>query len=175
MRAEPFVAENVASRARRMRRGGVRPRGLPGLLNWFLVEWAQEVPSRIHGRGVWRDYVPADADRKSGGGSQLGAPADSDGFRRYIYNRATELNEDGDYVRPVHAALFAMGGHRQDTEHGSAARWLGAVAAAGGDWASVGYRRGLEPWVSRIVTETALNRLFDHWRPAPLPREESVA
>jgi hypothetical protein len=58
----PFAGEHATSVARRT----AQPKGLGGLLVWFLTGFRAEMPDAVHAAGVWRDYVRLDEDRRRG-------------------------------------------------------------------------------------------------------------
>ncbi len=154
------------------------PRGLRELLRWFLDAWAAEIPDRLHSAGVWRDWGP-----DSVGGSLLGSPRTHDAFRAYIeasphqldYDPRIDTDERGAvYVRPVHAALARMVGRRSAGPLGPSlgvrpfmARYLFALACAGGDWTAISARFGIPPQVAPIYTEAALWRFWSEYREEP--------
>lgn len=142
------------------------PRGLRRLLTWFLAEWAREVPDEIHTAGVWRDYVRVDEDRRAEGGSLLGSPRDAEPFRRYLQGSPFETDEDGSFVRPMHAAIARLAGHgghdgplRALAPLPFMARFLFRLALSGGDveWAAA--TMGIPAQVMPYYTEAALYQL----------------
>ena len=172
----PHRREHDASRERLMSHG-LRPRGIGQYINWLLTEWAREMPDRIHAGGVWRSRPGNGETIASGlqGGSALGAPAWADPFRRYIENRPGETDQDGFYVRPIHAALSEMAGRNPHSNEWYWARFLVALASSGGDWQGVAYRSGIPPQLAQITIESLLYRLWSRWREGPDKGIASVA
>ena len=163
LRDTPYAADKRRSVERRF----VQPKGLGELLAWFLREWSDEVPSTVHMRGVWHDFVRYDEDRQSVGGSLIGAPALAGEFRRYTENSANEIDQDGSYARPMHRALVTMAGRTPGTNSAFMARYLFAIAHAAGDISTVAARFGLRPEIVDVYTEAALFRLWSRWQPNP--------
>lgn len=161
----PHSAENRASLDRRMRTAGVMPRTLDLLLEWYVSSWADELPMRLHQAGRQRtppgNIVRADLSvaHDPGGADRTGAPRLADEWRRYLENSDREVNEDGSFVRPIHAALSYLAGRRQDGRH-FMARYLLAVAFAGGNWRHVASRMGINEHVAEVYTHEALRRLW---------------
>lgn len=145
----PYSADHERSLHARMDKG-VMPKGLTALLRWYSQGWDMEVPTALHKSEVWRDHG-IDAQ----GGSKLGAPAHSDPFRRYLENMAGEIDVDGYYLRPMHAALSRLG--RGDP---FMARTLFAVAMCGYDWRGVADRMHYADAFMRVYIEEALRRLW---------------
>lgn len=160
------------------------PKELGGLLRWFAAEWDSEVPERLHtvevwhGRQEYRQVPVTDADGQQKldadgqpvkrvetvwpdgpdglvGGSGLGSHGLTDRFRRYMESYAGERDEDGYYVRPMHAALARLA--RRD--HWMA-RNLFAVAQSGYDWQGVADRGHWVHGMYRVYIEEALRRLW---------------
>ena len=149
------------------------PRGLHQLLVWFLTEWANEVPSRIHKGDVWRDYVRLDEDRKAEGGSRLGSPQYAEDFRRYIEGSPFETDMDGRYARPIHAAIARIcgrQGHAGPTEklapYPFMARFLFRLATTG-DVVQACTSMGIPPQVQPVYAEQALYRLWRGYAVGP--------
>lgn len=155
----PHASDHTRSVTRRMDRSRM-PKHLGGLLSWFSVEWDSEVPQRLHtvevwhGRQEYRDGAPV-WPREQVGGSALGSHAHTDPFRRYMESYAGEQDEDGYYVRPMHAALARLA--RRD--HWMA-RNLFAVAQAGYDWQGVADRGHWVHGMYQVYIEEALRRLW---------------
>lgn len=120
----PYRREHESSAESRLNKG-IMPKALPELRAWYIGTFNSEVPDTVHKNEVWRDY----GDHAEGG-SVLGAPAYSDPFRRYMENVPSELDVDGYFVRPVHAALS-----RLERRKWFAARHLFRFAMVGGDMA----------------------------------------
>jgi hypothetical protein len=125
----PHKADHEASMERRMGKG-IMPKALPELLRWYSEGWDAEVPTALHKSEVWRDH-----GQHATGGSKLGTPAHSDPFRRYLENEPSEMDADGWYTRPMHAALSRLSRRKPLT-----ARALFAVAQCGYDWRGVADR-----------------------------------
>ena len=155
----PHKGDHERSLMRAMERGRM-PKGLGGLLAWFAAEWDSEVPQRLHtvevwhGRQEYRDGAPVWPSTLVGG-SALGAHALTDTFRRYMESYAGERDEDGYYVRPMHAALARLA--RRD-------HWMSrnifAVAQAGYDWKGVADRGHWVHGMYQAYLEEALRRLW---------------
>lgn len=162
----PHADAHEDSIRRQMKNAGVMPRGLQALLRWFLAEWADEVPMRLHGAGQERmppgSIVRSDLTvvKDPGGPDRTGAPRHSDEWRRYVENSDRETNADGSYVRPMHAALSMLAGRSRDGAYPFMARYLMSVAFANGDWEHVAARQGVPAAVAVVYTEEALRRLW---------------
>lgn len=130
------------------------PTRLRDLLAWYAGAWDQEVPIDLHKWEVWRDH-----GQHAEGGSHLGSPAYADQFRRYLENIDSELDEDGYFMRPVHAALSRM--HR---------RWpltvqaLYMLARSGMDWRALGERLHMADEMACLYVERALAMLHAEYR-----------
>lgn len=153
-RLAPYAAEERESRERAWNKGK-EPRGLGGLLHWYEEEWTSEVPDRLHTSAIWQD---------DGLGSAIGSPAWSDPFRRYLEHSARELDEDGYFLRPVHAALADMS-HRQPL----IARLLLRLAWAGFtvDGVELVGEGALPTEYKLVLCEQGLRGLWARWQPAP--------
>lgn len=186
-RDTPYDRDNAASKARKM----ARPRDL---LAWFLVGFREEVPDRLHTRGVWRDRVSsseANAGIEAVGGSLLGTPRTSDPFRAYIEDDpfGTEPSEyeghksvHNHYRTPMRAALARLSGRGPDTDpYPFMARVLFRTALRDGDWDSACASMGIIEPVRKPYIEAALHRLYERYHeepPAPTMRarqEEEAA
>ena len=163
-RGEPYAPAHEGSVSRAMDRGKM-PKTLGALLTWYAREWDGEVPTRLHTVEVWNGRQ----ERRDGqpvwpsvlvGGSALGAHAHADGFRRYLENYASELDEDGYFVRPMHAAL-----HRLGTRDFWMARNLFAIAQAGYDWKGVADRGHWVHEMYAVYIAEALRRLWLEYTP----------
>lgn len=157
----PFAAEHERSLQGRASRG-VMPKDINALLRWYAEAWQAEVPERLHVVEVW--FGPQERDRSTGearwptdavGGSRLGTPKHADGFRRYLENYASEVDEDGYYLRPVHAALGRLG--RRDPWM---ARCLFALAQSGYRWRAVADSCHWVHEMFLVYIEEALRRLW---------------
>lgn len=146
---QPHRAAHVQSAEARMGKG-IMPKTLPALLHWYATGWDEEVPTALHKSEVWRDHGP-DAQ----GGSRLGTPAHTDSFRRYLEGMSSEMDADGYYSRPMHAALSRL--HRS---HPLTARALFAVAQSGYDWRGVAERGHWAEEMFRVYVTAALMMLF---------------
>lgn len=170
-RDAPFLDEHAASERRRR----LEPRGFATLLAWFLAEFAAETPEAVHAAGVWFGRPGHDIPGELVGGSQLGAPKQAEPFRQLIENSPRQTAGDGadeHYVRPMRAALAALGRRGEDAP--LMARYLNQVAYAQGDWRAVAARWfPAYPVVHRAFTEQALRRLLTVYRPDPPARFES--
>jgi hypothetical protein len=145
----PHAKAHTVSVERRMGKG-IMPKALPGLLRWYAEGWDSEVPTAIHKSEVWRDHGP-----QAQGGSKLGTPAHSDPFRRYLENMPSEMDADGYYTRPMHAALSRLG-----RRHPLTARALFAVAQSGYDWRGVAERGHWADEMFEVYIAEALRMLW---------------
>lgn len=150
----PFQQQHEGSLRVAMQRA-TPPKGLGGLLSWYSRAWDGEVPMSLHRvEDVWRDY-----GLHAEGGSKLGTPAHKDPFRRYMENPPSETDEDGSFVRPLHAALDRMSRRWPLT-----ARALFAVAQSGYDWRGVAGRLGYADEFFCLYLERALTMLWVEYR-----------
>lgn len=158
MRDQPYIGEHYASASRRMERGKM-PKSLAGLVHWYVTALSEELPERLHKAEPWHDQVSAherDEGIRPVGGSHLGSPAYSGGFRLILEAGASVTDEDGYYVYPVRAALSRM--HRR---WALMARNLFALGMAGGDVARVADSKpgwALEEF--EVYIEESLRRLW---------------
>lgn len=172
---QPHLADHARSVA--VVASKAAPRGLHQLLTWFLREWANEVPSRIHKGEVWRDYVGLTEDRTGQGGSLLGTPQYAEAFRRYIEGSPFETDPDNRYARPIHAAIARICG-RQGHEGPTSklapypfmARFLFRLAMTG-DLAQAGTSMGIPVQVQPVYAEQALYRLWRGYAVGPQAME----
>jgi hypothetical protein len=162
----PYEREHERSLERRMERGRM-PRDLPGLLRWMAEQWELEVPDAIQAGGddVW--HGRQEVDPRTGaprweadlvGGSKLGTPRDRDPFRRFLENSPSEVDADGFFVRPMHAAVARLG-----RRWPLMARNLVAVAHAGWDWRGVAERGHWAAEMYEVYLEAALRRLWNEF------------
>lgn len=171
----PYADQHRASVAARVQ---PRPKGLSALLMWFLAEFNQEMPTKIHSRGVFFGrpersetktlWARESKPKELVGGSLIGTPSDDGSFRAFIENRPTETDEDGNYARPMRAALSRMAGRRPTSSEWFHAHYLWAIGGAAGDWQGVALRVGIPPQVAEIYTESLLNRLWNCWTPTAM-------
>ena len=145
----PYQRDHERSMEARLEKGRM-PKALPELLRWYSEAWDLEVPDKLHKVEVWADHGP-----DGQGGSHLGTPAWRDPFRRYIENYDSELDQDGYYLRPVHAALSRFG-----RRHPMTARALFALAQCGYDWRGVATRGHWDVEMFGLFIEEALRRLW---------------
>jgi len=155
----PYRRGHEASQEGRLSTG-VRPKDLPGLLRWYEQACSDEMPDRDHVRGVWHDFVTPDEARrgiKPVGGSQSGAPAYSEPFRKRIENTPSEVDQDGYYLRPIEAALsrIARAGQPLMSRH------LQMLAWAGFDWRR---RADLIGWAHEEYEVYIREALIHLWR-----------
>lgn len=129
---------------------GDQPKGLPALLRWYAKAWEAEIPDKLHASGIWRDH-----GTQAEGGSALGSLPWSDPFRRYLENSPSEIDEDGYFRRPIHAALS-----RLSRPWPMMSRTLFAIAQAGFLWRDVATRGHWAVEMFEIYTEEALRRLW---------------
>ena len=157
VRDTPYQREHYASLGRGMERGKM-PRTLPGLMRWYIVALAQELPERLHKAEPWHDMVSA-AERDAGlrpvGGSHLGAPAYAGGFRLIIEASSSVTDEDGYYLYPVRAALGRLSRRRPFM-----ARFLFRVGQCEGDWQAVADALGYPDEMVETYTHAALVLLW---------------
>lgn len=152
-KAAPHRGDHAESLERRFVKGA-QPKTFGALLKWYSDIWDAEVPTSIHKSEVWRDHgIHAE------GGSKLGSPAWGDRFRRYIENSDAEVDEDGWFVRPMHAALSRIGRRWPLT-----ARSLFAVAQSGYDWRGVATRGGWSEEMFAVYLTQALTMLWVEYR-----------
>ena len=154
LRDQPYAAAKRASVERRMADAAREPRNLSEYLAWYHHEWAQELPGRIHERGV----EPLSA---------LGSPRLGGAFRAYMegHPMATDhddrLDIDGrnDARRfPIHAALWQM-----QRKWPLSARFLFAMAWTGAEWQDVALAWRMLPEVGHRFTYDALRHLWALW------------
>ncbi len=146
----PYLVEYEASRGA-LFVDGRPPRNLAAAIAWFREQCHNEVPTTLHKSGVWRDY-----GTNAEGGSALGSPALSEPFRRLLENSASELDQDGFYVRPLRAALSRM-----SRRHPLTARHLYRLALVDGDWKRHAANEGFHDEEMQVYLERAL---FLLWR-----------
>lgn len=177
---EPYTRENAASKRRKM----ARPRDL---LAWFLAGFREEVPDRLHTRGVWRD-AKRRGDRDGYdpvGGSVLGSPRQADPFRAFIEDdpfgtEAAEYEGHKDpynhYRTPMRAALARLAGRGHDTDpYPFMARALYRTAQRDGDWDGACGSLGIIEPVRRPYIEAALHRLYERYHEEPPVYREDAA
>jgi hypothetical protein len=161
------------------------PRTLGEYMHWFADRWHAEMPTEIHGGGVF--FGPPDRDGRSTlgasesrpselvGGSLLGSPRERDPFRRLMEDgpfavQYGSYDGHGDleahYVFPLRAALARISHHRP-----TIARWLFAVAYADFDWPGVADRRGFDIEEAEFLLTQACYLLFRECDIAPRVRE----
>ncbi len=116
-RETPYRGEATARAAELAERKATMPKDLPGLLRWFEEECSTETPDALHTAQVWRDRVTsneAKAGVKPVGGSDTGALAYDDDFRRRLENGPSEVDQRDPgvtgsgrvyFMRPIASAL----------------------------------------------------------------------
>jgi hypothetical protein len=169
----PYARDHAESIARVADRGK-EPRSLGEYLVWFERLWWAEMPDELHAAGVWRDRVSG-REAQDGitavGGSLLGSPNLADPFRRLMENSPFETEEaeyegkrslDRHYVRPMHAAIAAMG-----TRWPLAARWMASLAACAFDWQGLATRRGWTHEEAELYLEKCCHILWSRFAEAP--------
>ncbi len=190
--AQPYLGDNLTSERRRKR----VPHTFPALLAWFTAGFEEEMPERIHARGVWvgrpprmverlidgkRRWVPAeDIPPELTGGSALGAPRENEGMRQLIENSPRQSAGDGleeHYVRPMRAALSRLSGRHEcitadRKRHRCEARplmahYLFELGYTGGDWRYVADAWDMEGGRGETYTEAALRALWHVYRETP--------
>ena len=158
----PYALDHERSLARRMT-AGVMPKDLPGLLRWYEAQWSMETPDRLHVHAVWRDFVTqheAANGLQSVGGSDSGAPAYAEPFRKRLENSPSEIDPDGYYMRPLASALARIARDRKPLM----ARTLLSVAMAGFDWRAVADRGSWAHEMFEVYIREALIRLWREHR-----------
>ena len=172
VKPEPYADPHRASKARKM----ARPKDL---LAWYLQGFREEVPDRLHSRGVWVDRRRRgdDKDYKEVGGSVIGSPQLSDPFRAYVEDDAfgTEAAEyeghkdiHNHYRTPMRAALARLAGRGHPTEpYPFMARCLYRTALNDGDWNYACASLGIIEPVRRPYLEAALHRLYERYHEEP--------
>ena len=161
-RETPYRREHERSASQRMETG-VMPKSLDGLLAWFAEQCSNESPDRLHVHAVWKDRV-TQHEQEQGiqavGGSDTGAPAYSEPFRKLIENAPSETDQDGYYLRPLASALSRIARRGNPLM----ARHLMLLAWAGFDWRK---RAGAIGWADEeyeVYLREALIRLFREYR-----------
>jgi hypothetical protein len=154
----PYAKDHERSMENRLAKGRM-PKDLRGLLRWYAQEWDMEVPDALHKVEVWygrdREVDGTVWPRNLTGGSLLGTHAWHDRFRRYLENMDSEVDEDGYYKRPVHAALARLGRRWPIT-----AQFLFYVAQSGYDWRGVAERVHWAEEPFCVFLEEALRKLW---------------
>lgn len=149
-----MVEQHRASVARRMGEVAREPRSLPEYITWFRSAWAEEMPTRIHERGVEPD-------------SALGSPRLAGAFRAYMdaHPMATDFDPRHDIdergaqrIRPIHAALAQMRRRWPLSAH-----YLFAIAWTGAEWQDVALAWRMLPEVGHRFTLDALRHLWALW------------
>lgn len=139
---------------------GRPPRTFASLMRWYADGWDMEVPDAIHRSEVWMGRSGEGIPAEHVGGSKLGTKAHTDPFRRYLENVPSEIDVDGSYVRPMHAALT-----RLSRRYPLTGRALFAVAQAGYDWRGVAVRGGWADEMFALYLTQALAQLWAEYRP----------
>jgi hypothetical protein len=171
-RDQPYAEDNARSKRAKM----ARPKDL---LGWYMTGFREEVPDRLHTRGVWRDakrrgdvegYDPV-------GGSVMGSPRVADPFRAFIEDdpygtEAAEYEGHKDihnhYRTPMRAALARLAGRGHPTDpYPFMARALYRTALRDGDWDSACASLGIIEPVRRFYIEAALLRLYERYHEEP--------
>jgi hypothetical protein len=182
-RERPYAGDH----ARSVTRKASPPRDL---LGWFMANFRDEMPDRLHQHDVWRDrakrgdpegYEPV-------GGSALGSPRDAEPFRSFIEDDpyAVEFSEyEGHkdtrphYARPMRAALARLAGRgRDDDLYPFMARCLYRTALRDGDWQGACASLGIIEPVRRPYIDAALHRLWSRYTEEPptrIVRDEDAA
>lgn len=172
-RDTPYEVDNARSKRAKM----ARPKDL---LAWFLTGFREELPDRLHTRGVWRDRV-SEGEAKAGitpvGGSLMGSPRMSDPFRAYLEGspKATQVAEyeghkdiRSHYRTPMRAALARLSGRGSNTDpYPFMARALFRTALRDGDWDTALASLGIIEPVRRPYLDAALHRLYERYHEEP--------
>jgi hypothetical protein len=185
-RETPYWQDNATSKRRKM----ARPKDL---LAWYITAFREEVPDRLHTRGVWVGKPPRQGEEftsvhpKTGevlsktddlvGGSHIGSPRMSDPFRAFLEDDAfgTEAAEyeghkdiHNHYRTPMRAALARLAGRGHPTEpYPFMARALYRTALNDGDWDYACASLGIIEPVRKPYIEAALHRLFERYHEEP--------
>lgn len=161
-REHPYRVDHEAAIQRRM----FQPKGLRGLLAWFVKAWRDEVPATIHGGGIEPD-------------SRLGAPRFTHDFRTYIegnHGRTEHPFSEGrpevgeSYVTPTLWTLRWLERNR----HPLAAETLRQLGRSGGDYQELATLCGtchsrvtLPEEYREAIVRDVLNLAWEHYRDAP--------
>ena len=138
----------------RMAKAARQPVTLPELMRWFKHEWAQELPGRLHERGVEPQ-------------SALGSPRLAGAFRAYMdghpmvtdHDNRLDLDKRGAArLFPMHAALYQMCRRWPLSAH-----YLFAIAWTGAEWQDVALAWRMLPEVGHRFTVDALRHLWAIW------------
>jgi hypothetical protein len=173
-----YVGAHDASVIRRSQERA-QPKGLAGLIRWFVDRWSAETSTELHARGVWvgRQQYGKDGPRwrpELVGGSLLGSPADGIALRAQIDGsafRTEHASSDGraevteSYATPMRATITWMERHR----HPLLAAWLRALGHHGGDWHQVTSAANLPEEYGEAITRDALTYAWKHFEETPLP------
>lgn len=158
----PYAPDHERSLAQRMETG-VMPKDLTGLVRWFEQQSSLETPDRLHVHAVWKDQA-TQHEREQGyrpvGGSDTGAPAYSEPFRKRLENSPSETDQDGYYMRPLASALsrIARRGYPLMARH------LMMLASAGFDWRKRAGAIGWAPEEYEVYLAECLRRLWKEHR-----------
>lgn len=171
-RDTPYTHENARSKRAKM----ARPRDL---LSWFMDWYYAETTGQPHRAGIWVDqrHRSDPQDYQPVGGSLLGSPGTTDGFRLITDDEAFETvtpeyeghREIGNvYKTPLRAALARVAGRGRADEPGPfMARVLHVTFMRDGDWDSACASLGIIEPVRRVYIEQALHRLYDRFHEEP--------
>ena len=148
-----------------------RPRHLGELIGWFRREWASELPTRIHTRGVEPDsalgaptmapqmmarlsaavVLPSMPLRERERAEKIALATDHD-------NRLDTWFDEDVRRTPLLAALTKM-----RHTHPLSQKLIEACAYFDWDWQTVGRKRNYPDELTALMLEGALNRLYSVW------------
>lgn len=171
-RDAPYQQDNARSKRAKM----ARPKDL---LAWYLTGFREEIPDRLHSRGVWRDAKRRGDDDgyEPVGGSIMGSPRQADPFRAYIEDDPFGTQPDeyeghksvaNHYRTPMRAALARLAGRGpNDDPFPFMARALFRTALNDGDWNYACHSLGIIEPVRKPYIEAALHRLYERYHEEP--------
>jgi hypothetical protein len=152
-----FARDHDSSVMRKAERG-VMPKGIDGLVHWYIGALSEELPDRLHKGELWHDGV-SPSEREEGvrpqGGSLLGTPAWDGTFRALLEGSPSTIDEDGYYRFPVHAALSRM-----TRREAWMAQDLWELARREGDWRGMAKACLCHPQRFEVYITEALRRLW---------------
>lgn len=194
MAAPPFQVVAFEAAAQRAQDRARLPKGLSGLLRWFLTGWSEETPDTLHrgGHSTW--FGPESSEFKGAkvaaftgpdrepvpsaelvGGSVLGSPAFNESFRRYIEESAfarVRGKVDGkeqasaQFERPMRVAVSQMAWGDPGRRAGLplAAQYAFALGMSNGDWRQLARHRERPLEDEAIYCAGVLRELWYIWR-----------
>lgn len=180
MRDAPFAPEHRRSVERVAVGRAAQPSGLGGMVRWFVSRYRVELPDEVHASGVESErpgrVVRSDGSGVTdpGGGSRLGSPRLSPGFRAYVFGSPFQTEHpvsDGraeigeSYASPMRATIAWL-----EHRHPLKAAWLRAVGRTDGDWRTVTAAAALPEEYGEAITRDALQLVFRHYEEGPTTR-----